>query len=124
LICTPSFSAGLDRIIDGEVIDQRGAPVPGAKVVSVSDTGESIAGTRTDETGRFQVRAGDPGRAASLRITRVGFLEENVTVCDLPTCTMRITSGPRTTVRMEKGPLDSHQMVLSESAVRALDDSA
>lgn len=73
-LCAPLAPAPLSaQAIDGTLIDaERRAPVPGAVVVLLDDTGSRLQAALTDGEGRFALRAPEPGRYR-IRSERVGY---------------------------------------------------
>lgn len=65
-----------DGTIAGEVLDERGTPVPHAIVSLVSDEAPSTTQVKTDESGAFSIRGIQYGRYA---ISAAGYLEESDT---------------------------------------------
>jgi len=84
--------------LDGLVLDPSGAPVPGATVIGVTATGDTL-GTASNRAGLFHLRIKDPGGAPlMLRVSSVGFSPAELSVDGLPlTMPLRVTLQPELT---------------------------
>lgn len=65
----------LGVVLAGKVIDESGAPVPGAGVSADDPTSRGHRSGTTDELGSFRLRALQPGHQVTLFVTAPGFLD-------------------------------------------------